>query len=378
MVQTADTESTRRDTIKYGSALATGGALAGCSDLLGAGETGGTGRQADTYSVTIEPMGPVEFEGVPEDWVALLPSYADMGIALDAGQTLGIQLPERYASHFYDELPGVTYDPDDVLTLYQDGVDKELFYEMDADVHLMEPNQLIQWYDWNRDDAEEIESNIGPFFGNFIRRRSDEWHDYPYYSLYGAFEKVAAVFKKRDRFEALQSLHVEFIEDIQSRLPDERPEAALLYPAEEPPEKFYPYPLYDGGVGKKQWRDIGLRDALAGTDAGSYAGDTTLTVDYELLLDVDPDVLLVRGQETKTRDEFEDTLVSQLQDHTLASELTAVQNDDVYQGGYLDQGPLITLFQTEQAAKRVYSDVFPADEQLFDRQRVADIVNGEV
>jgi iron complex transport system substrate-binding protein len=53
----------------------------------------------------MEPMGPVTFDGPPEDWVALLPSYADMRMALDAGQTLGIQLPYRYASHFYDIFP---------------------------------------------------------------------------------------------------------------------------------------------------------------------------------------------------------------------------------------------------------------------------------
>jgi hypothetical protein len=42
--------------------------------------------------------------------------------------------------------------------------------------------------------------------------------------------------------------------------------------------------------------------------------------------------------------------------------------------GYRD--PIIHLFQLETAAQGVYPDEF-GGEQLFDRQRVADIVNGE-
>lgn len=321
-------------------------------------------------------MGPVEFEGVPEDWVALLPSYADMGIALDVGQSLGIQSHDRYASHFYDEVPGITYDPDDVVALTDNGVDKEILYELDADAHFVEPNQLINWYDWDRSDVDEVANNVGPFFGNFIRRRSDGWHDYPYYSLYGAFEKLAAVFQREQRYEQLKSLHDEFIASIQDRIPEEQPTAMLLYPADPEPESFYPYRLYDGGVGKKQWRDLRLRDALDGTDVGHYAGDTSLEVDFETLLDIDPDLLLIRGQEGKDRAAFEDTMVAHLKDHDVASGLAAVQNDELYRGGYLDQGPIINLFQTERAAKHIYDDEFTEDE-LFDRQRLGAIVTGE-
>ncbi|QLH77491.1 ABC transporter substrate-binding protein [Halosimplex rubrum] len=341
------------------------------------GDGGESATQAeDGYTVSMEPMGPVTFDGPPEDWVALLPSYADMGIALDAGQTLGIQLPYRYASHFYDELPGVEYDPDAVTTLYQDGVDKERIYELDADVHFMEPNQLIHWYGWDEGDVEEIASNVGPFFGNFIRRRSDAWHDYPYYSLYGAFRKIAKVFDREERYRQFKSFHDEFLTDVQERLPEETPEAALLYPADEPPETFYPYQLYDGGVGKKQWRDLRLRDAFEGTDVGHYSGDTSLEVDFETLLDIDPDVLLIRGQEERDRAAFEEHVVEPLADHALGSELTAVRNGSVYQGGYLDQGPIINLFQTELAAQRIFADEFSED-RLFDRQRLANIITGE-
>jgi iron complex transport system substrate-binding protein len=70
-----------------------------------------------------------------------------------------------------------------------------------------------------------------------------------------------------------------------------------------------------------------------------------------------------------------------MQDHPVGSELTAVQNERVYRGGYLNQGPIQNLFQTERAAKQVYPDVFGEvtdDEELFDRQRVADIVDGAI
>lgn len=383
---------TRRAFVATGATIG-GAVLAGCtsgsereSSDAGDGEDGtGGGNETDdrngadeSYAVTMEPMGAVEFEGPPDRWMALLPSYADMGVALGAGQSLGIQSPERYATHFYEEIPGLEYDPDDVLTLDQNGVDAEAFYEMGAEVHFVEPNQLIQWYDWDESDVEEIETEVGPFFGNFIRRRSDDWHDYPYYSLYQAFEKVAAVFREREKFEAFRELHDETIEGIESRLPteSERPEAMLLYPADEPPAEFYPYRLYEGGVGKKQWRDVGLHDAFADSDVGHYAGDTSLSIDFETMVEIDPDVLLVRGQEGKTDDEFEATIVDHLANDPVASEVTAVRDRAIYRGGYLDQGPIVNLFQTELAARRVYPDEF-GDEELFDRDRVGDIVGGE-
>ncbi|QCD67234.1 hypothetical protein [Halomicrobium mukohataei] len=42
-----------------------------------------TETDADTsYSVTMEPMGTVEFDAPPERWVSYLSTYGDMGIAL--------------------------------------------------------------------------------------------------------------------------------------------------------------------------------------------------------------------------------------------------------------------------------------------------------
>ena len=74
------------------------------------------------------------------------------------------------------------------------------------------------------------------------------------------------------------------------------------------------------------------------------------------------------------------------------SELTAVQNDELYIGTMETTGPIQGLFNTEVLAKQLYPETFgefpgfdddntydvPKGEQLFDRQRVADICNGNL
>ena len=365
-------ETTRRKLI--GAGAATGGALlAGCITGDGSADS-----NSETYTVAMEPMGEVEFEEPPERWTALLPSYADMGFALGGGETLGIQGHDRHATEAYDDLPGIEYDPDDEIRDLNDaGIDTELFYAMEADVHFMEPNQLIQWYGLSETDIEDIERACGPFFGNFIRRRSDEWHDYRYYTLYEAFEKMAAVFQASDRYEAFETLHDEMLATIDERLPpeEERPAAMLVYPADEGLSEFHPYRFDDNGVSTKQWRDLELEDALATSDVGHYEGDGG-TVDLETILEVDPEVLLVRGEEGVSESTFRENVVEPLQADSVASEVTAVQEGRIYNAGYLDQGPIINCYQTERAATDLDPDAFD-DATLFDRERVAEIVTGE-
>jgi iron complex transport system substrate-binding protein len=76
----------------------------------------------------------------------------------------------------------------------------------------------------------------------------------------------------------------------------------------------------------------------------------------------------------KTESEFRDTVVEFMKNHSVASELTAVQNGDVYRAGALYQGPITNLVVTQRLATQLYS----TDGQLFDAQRVADIVNGDI
>ena len=117
---------TRRDALKYGGALATGATLVGCSDLVGqegdAGtETTGTG----SYSVSMEPMGTVSFDQVPERWAAYDGGYADMAVALGQADGLtGVGGADRYYTYVYDELPGVTVDRD-VIERYPEVRTKE-------------------------------------------------------------------------------------------------------------------------------------------------------------------------------------------------------------------------------------------------------------
>jgi len=382
---------TRRDTIKYGGTVVGGGLLAGCTgdaDSNATPETtetssteDGTESQDSSYTVTMEPVGTVEFESVPERWAAYDGGYADIGVALGVGDGLEtVGNAARFDTTYYEQIDGIGIDKGSLTNLLEADMGKEVFYEVDADLHVMDPNMLVHWFEWDESDVEEVTDEIGPFFGNLIFRQSDDWHDYRYYDLYEAFERVAAVFQRMDRFEAWQSFHDQFIADLQSRLPpeNERPEMMLLGTAPEPPTEFSPYHL-DAGTQKKQWHDLKLKDAFEGTDVEPW-GAARAKIDYETMLEIDPDMIVI-GHEPKTRAEFEDRVVSYMEDDPVASQLTAVQNDRVYRGGLLYQGPLQNLFMTERAAKQAYPDDFgdiDSDEQLFDRQRVADIINGEI
>jgi iron complex transport system substrate-binding protein len=385
---------TRREYVRYGGAVVTGGLLAGCAGDGDGGsaasttttETATTAATEDrSYSVRMAPTGEVEFEEVPETWLPYGGDYADMGVALGrADGMVGIGQASEYYTRHYEELPGVSVDRGEIADddLVEADMSKELFYELDSDVHVIDTGMLRNWFDWDDGDVREIRENVAPFLGNMIFRRSDGWHDYRYYTLYQAFEKMAALFGERERFEALRSLHDEFIADVQSRLPPaaERPDVFLTYEGTNEPESFSPYRLTDQGTSKKQWNDLGVSDALAGTGIENLSTESRGELDYENLLTVDPDVLLIRGHEDKSAAEFRDVVLGYMEEHPVASELTAVQNERVYRGGYLRQGPIHNLFLTERAAKQLYPDTFgrvTSDERLFDRGRVADIVNGD-
>ena len=362
------------------------GAVAGCSGQSEA-DNGGSGGTNDTtesgttstdssYSVSMEPVGEVTFESVPEVWVANNGSWADMGIALGLDAPEGVWLPSRYHTRYYDEIPGVSVDGSSIRELWGDsGVGKEQFYEMDADIHVMDPNFLLSRGSWDQSDIDEIETRIAPFFGNSIFSTGYEWHDYTYYTLYEAFEKLSQAFQRTDRFDAFQALHEEFQTSLEDIVPDsesERPEVAIMWAGSDEPTSFSPY-LMEDGTSFKQWRDLGVRDAFAKTDVRDFHSDRS-EVDFETLLDIDPEYLLLRGQEDKTRSEFEDTVVRSLEADPTGSELTAVQNGNVYRGGSLYQGPITNLVLTERAASQVYD----VERDLFDRQRVADIVAGDL
>jgi iron complex transport system substrate-binding protein len=370
---------TRRDAIKYGTSLVGSGLVAGC---VGDGSTGTADEETpntdDGHSVTMEPVGTVEFDAVPEEWLAYTGDYADMGVALgqaDGLEAIGVRA--RFGTHYYEELPGIAVDDEALTQLWNDGTDKEVFYELDPDVNVVDPNFMVNRLGVSEADVEEIRDNVAPLVGNTGFTRVYDWHDdYRYYSMYEAFEKMAELFDERGRYEAFDELHDEVLGDVQDRLPSESPDIAVLYPAGMPPESFYPY-LVGEGSQSKQFRDLEVGDALAAngvTDAQVDGG----TIDFETLLDIDPDAIAVRIQGEITDAYFDREIRSHLEDHDVASELTAVQEGRVFYSGLTYQGPILHLFQLERAARGIYPETFGADEQLFDRQRVADIVTGDV
>jgi len=404
--------ATRRAYLRSGGALIAGGLLAGCTDAsdvakgsgapatasetaedathsdattdpradaeLGDSTDGATeadGTVASSHSVSMEPVGTVEFDAVPETWVPYTGDYADMGVALGQADGLAaIGVRARFGVHHYEELPGVSVDTDALTQLWQDGTGKEVFYELGADLHVVDPNFVRHRLGWSRDDVEEIRSNVAPFLGNTIFTRVYDWHDYEYYSLYEAFEILAEVFRERERYQAFRAYHDEVLADVRARLPSSTPDVAVLYPADVPPESFYPY-LVGEGTQSKQWRDLGVDDALAANGvADAQAGGGT--IDYETLLEIDPDAIAVRMQGEISESHFRENVRSHLENHEVASALTAVQEGRVFYGGLTYQGPIIHLFQLESAAQGLYPEIF-GSERIFDRQRVAAIVTGE-
>jgi iron complex transport system substrate-binding protein len=321
-------------------------------------------------------VGEVTFESVPRTWLANNGSWADMGIALGQEPPKGVWLPSRYHTHYYDEIPGVSVDGSSIRKLWGDGgVGKEQFYELDADVHVMDPNFLLNRGKWKQSDIEEITEQVAPFFGNSIFSRGYAWHeDYRYYTLMEAFEKLSQVFEQPERFEAFESLHEGFRSDLASVVQgrDERPEVAVVWGGGDEPEQFYPY-VIDEGTSFKHLNDLEVRDALATSDVKDFHSSRG-AIDFETLLEVDPEVLLLRGQESKSAEEFGDTVVSFMRDHEVAGSLTAVESGDVYRAGQLYQGPITNLVVTERLAGALYD----ADGRLFDRERVGEIVNGDL
>ncbi len=190
------------------------------------------------------PVGEVEFESVPKTWVANNGSWADMGIALGLEPPKAVWLTDRYHTQYYDAIDGLSVDKSDMVSLYQDGVSKELFYQLDADVHVMDPNFLMNRFKgWKRKDVDELEQNIAPLFGNCIYAQHYTWHDsYRYYTLMEGFEKLSKVFKRHDRYEAFADLHADFQSNVSDVVPKkgERPSAAVVWGVGDQPRSTIP------------------------------------------------------------------------------------------------------------------------------------------
>jgi ABC-type Fe3+-hydroxamate transport system substrate-binding protein len=208
--------------------------------------------------------------------------------------------------------------------------------------------------------------------------------NYEYYTLWEQFGIVAEAFQEQERYRALAEVHDELMTTIEAGVPpeEERPTAIMIAAADI--EEIYSYLVEAPGFLNSHVRPFDPRDAYEGEV------ENNAVVDFEAILEADPDVILhLGGMEPNTdmaarREAFREDPV--------AGEVAAVKNGRVYAQGARYQGPILNLFQLEMTAKQLYPDAFgewptydsgpypelPAEEQLFDRQRVADVINGDI
>ncbi|WP_435197377.1 ABC transporter substrate-binding protein [Natronomonas sp. EA1] len=398
---------TRREYVKYGGAVVGGGLLAGCA---GQGDGGSTPTETETdestatesstpedqsYSVTMSPMGTVEFEEVPESAVAFDDQWIDHMVALgQADKVAGLARPDGYFTEYYKQLPGVSLDTDSIEKIWGgDSIDKEVLYSVDADVHHIDPIRSTQNLGFDEADVEEVRERIGPYFANRYSRSHnapESVDEYQYYTLWELAEKFAQVYQVPGRVEQLKQIRDEMVADIESNLPpeDERPTVGLVAFWDKN-EKWYPYKINQEGFGRSHYQHLGVDDAFDDSDK-TYNASYDAAYDHEGMLDIDPDILIQHFGITypdSGESSMEQSVYEPVRNDPVASELTAVKNGRFYAGGTAFQGPLYNLFQIEIAAKQIYPDRFgefrgvgntPESEQMFDRQRVADIVNGEI
>jgi ABC-type Fe3+-hydroxamate transport system substrate-binding protein len=402
---------TRRDIVKGGGALIGGGLLAGCADTGSNGPTrtettSGTSTETTTtteasYTVSMSPVGDVEFDSVPSNFLTYYPLSAGTAVALGHGDSINAigydkQLFGNTVDYYYDSLESVAFEWEDLGRVTANdnpsALDMEAFYELDSDVHFLDPALLrSSSFGWSEDDINSIAEDVGPFFGNYYSRTNaqppDTYRDdYEYYTLWEYIEKIAAVLQEEDRYRAFKSMYDDLVTRIQANLPpeSERPSVAIVAYSNE---TFWPYDFTQDGYIWAHIRPMGVRNAFETTEGGPGADGS---YDFEALAEAQPDIMLrywgtalgetfIQGRET-------------VLDNSLADEIPALRDERYYPSGYGMQGPIMSLFNLEMTAKQLYPDQFgewpgfgsgeaypeiPEREQLFDRQSVVDIVNGD-
>lgn len=393
---------TRREWMKYGGAAVGGSLFVGC--LGGPSEEAPDNRgdeteTSDSYETCMSPSGCVEFDSAPESVMVYSLLHADMAVAYahgDSVNSLGFDAETggNTLDAYYAALDRVSFDREGLTQLNtgsgQLDVDRELFYELDSDLHLVDPCLVLSFDGWESPDVEEIEENVGPWFGNAFSRDHaeppEECHEeYEYYTLWEQAERVAGVFRAEDRYEALEAVHADLLETIESNLPpaEERPTVATVIFVDG---TFYPTRSDTSGFANAHVRPLSAPDAFTGEEI-----TTETTYGYETMLEYDPDVLLHEFAIASYYDV--EAIRVTLADHPVGSQLSAVESGRVYPSGDPVQGPIMNLFQLEMTAKQLYPEVFGEwpdyaagdpypeifeEEQLFDRDEVADIINGEI
>lgn len=385
---------TRRNTLKTTGALVATGST-GCIDegstTSDDSVSNGSSTGDASYEACMQPSGCITFDSPPETVFTRLTHHAGMMFALGrADDVNAMHAPDYYDrlwNQFVERLPGVSLDWSGLYSSWKPT--KEKLYELDSDVHLADPAWIAKQDAWGRDDIEEIGENVSPWFGNSLSDTHQEppkgWKGgYEYYTLWEQFGIVAEAFQEEERYEELAAVHDELLSTIEDGLPSETDRQSAVMIASQDMDEIYAYTLSDPGFLNAQTRPLKPRDAFDG------AVESGTTVDSETLLEADPDVILFLGgfePETSLPERREI-----FRSDPVFSEITAVRNERVHPQGARYQGPILNLFQLEMTAKQLYPEVFgewptyeegpypeiSEDERMFDRQRVADIVNGEV
>jgi len=355
--------------------------------------TAADGTTSDrSYTVSMEPMGDVEFSTVPETFVGRFGFVVDIAAALDELDSLAAMYSNYSVTghqRFYEELSTVSVDAGAIEELHTDdwNIRTERLYELEPGFTAIDPNYLIHYTEFDAKEVERFQSRAGPFLGNESQGvREEGWPtwpdgDYPYLSLSEFTRKYGRAFQKTGRAETILELNREVVQSVKDRLPptSERPSVAVgsLY------DGTWYLNTFGGGseevYGVKHYRDLGITDAVAEADIG------TSQVGTERMLKLDPEIFVWRHgiyNPEQVNEAFEN-----LEDDSLGSKLSCVDSGRFYVGGSPDQGPIVNTFQTEMLAKQLFPDEFgdypglgavPSGEQLFDRSRIDEIVRGEL
>jgi len=345
------------------------------------------------YTASLSPVGEVTFEEEPDSLFTLLGHHSEMALLLGKGDAVNTTYAPSYVDSlvgaFTPRLDGVSVDWGDLPRSW--GMDKEGVYELDSDVHLADPAQVVTMEGWDAADVTELAESVGPYFGNSLSGSHESPPQayvgaYEYYGLWEIFRRVAVALNETARYEALATVREDVLAAVESGLPpeSERPSVAMVLPSTSD-DTMWAYQTNAAGYYAAHTRPFGAGDAVAAADIENGA-----QIDAEGLLSADPDVLIVLGGLVDYHDI--DAVRDSLADDPLASQVTAVDGGRVYAQGTRHQGPLVNLFQLEATAKQLYPDQFgpwpayqngdpypesAADERLLDYDRVAAIINGD-
>jgi iron complex transport system substrate-binding protein len=346
--------------------------------------------------VTMEPAGTWHVTQSPERFITFQSIEADMALTLGVQSGhLAMAYPGRFATLdrlFFRQVPGLSVRLRGVVELTGGGsVGREVFYELDPDVFLVDPRLPLVYWGWDVQDLERAASEAAPFFGNFIRKeRGSNWGPpYRQYTPDEVLAKYAELFGRQARYRRFAKFRDDLLERIERGLPPEadRPEVMLLNAASQPDKgRFTLVNLQPGqpeqfaGTWIQHYRQLGLKQAY---DFSRYASGEWTQVDYEMLAAIDPPVMIVVWSLALFPDaeSFEAGFVQPMRDHPVGRTLQAVRNGRVLPGGTAEQGPLTYLFQLEMMAKLVFPERFGRwrwgtvpDEPLFDRAELGEIL----